>query len=166
MWRFVAFENKVMFDVLGKAPGRGAYIWPDAQNLVTLVQAKSKKPNPLSRALQAELPANLPVQVETALRKHCLQHLGLLKKANQLCLGAQPILENRKKLVGVLLANDAGSDTQNKLKALECETLSLFSKLELDFALNHPNLAAVGLTNAAFWPKLRALYTFQQAGLN
>jgi len=106
-------------DVLGKAPGRGAWIGVPRAELEA-AQAKGKLRGGLARALHAKdftIPDDLGARIEAQLRRAALDRLGLEARAGTLILGSDRIEEAaRRGQVHLLLhARDAGEDGRRKL---------------------------------------------------
>jgi predicted RNA-binding protein YlxR (DUF448 family) len=106
-------------DVLGKAPGRGAWIGVDQETLIA-AQKKGKLKGGLARALQDhafQIPDDLAEKIVERLQWATLQRLGLESRAGNLITGSDRIDENaRRGSVRVLMhARDAGDDGRRKL---------------------------------------------------
>ncbi|WP_083720859.1 DUF448 domain-containing protein [Sphingopyxis sp. QXT-31] len=106
-------------DVLGKAPGRGAWIGVNRADLET-AQAKGKLKGGLARALhegQFVIPDDLGARIEAQLQRATLDRLGLESRSGTLISGNEKIeTAARKGQVRLLLhASDAGEDGRKKL---------------------------------------------------
>jgi predicted RNA-binding protein YlxR (DUF448 family) len=106
-------------DVLGKAPGRGAWIGVTRADLET-AQAKGKLKGGLARALhegQFVIPDDLGARIEAQLQRATLDRLGLESRSGTLLSGNEKIeTAARKGQVRLLLhASDAGEDGRKKL---------------------------------------------------
>ena len=151
--RFVKAPNgEVVFDLSGKAPGRGAYCLPNQSALALALKKRA-----FERKLAGKVPENFIENIIQLLKADALKALGLAKKANALVLGVDNILGQRNHLAGVLLAADMGQDAAKRLQPLPLEKCTVFKNAELAEALGQPHVAAAGLTNAQFWPKFRRL---------
>ncbi|QZH74083.1 MAG: DUF448 domain-containing protein [Erythrobacter sp.] len=109
----------VLPDPLAKAPGRGAWIGVQREELTAAV-ASGKLRGALSRAFKTgklAIPDDLPQRVEQGLRKALLQRLGLEMRSGKLILGSDRIAqEARAGAVAALYhAADASEDGKRKL---------------------------------------------------
>lgn len=112
-------DGLVLPDAHAKAPGRGAWIGVTAAELDNAL-AKGKLKGALARAFKTvalDIPADLPSQVEGALRRALAERLGLEMRSGTLILGTQRIAETaRAGGVALLLhASDASEDGRKKL---------------------------------------------------
>ena len=106
-------------DVLGKAPGRGAWIGVDRATLEA-AQAKGKLKGGLARALHESgfaIPDDLGERIEAQLKRATLDRLGLESRSGTLISGNDKIEQAaRRGQVRLLLhASDAGEDGRKKL---------------------------------------------------
>jgi len=112
-------DGTVAPDVRARAGGRGAWIAVDRVALETAI-AKGRLKRALARAFRTAtilIPADLPEQIEAALRRATLDRLGLEARAGTLLTGSERIAEAaRKGSVSLLLhARDAAADGTRKL---------------------------------------------------
>lgn len=112
-------DGSVAPDVRAKAGGRGAWIGVDRPTLETAI-AKGKLKGGLARAFKTGafiIPADLPDQIEAALRRATLDRLGLEARAGTLLTGSDKIADAaRKGSVALLIhAGDAALDGNRKL---------------------------------------------------
>lgn len=112
-------DGSIAPDVLGKAPGRGAWIGVDRATLEA-AQAKGKLKGGLARALQDShftIPDDLGARIEAQLARATLDRLGLESRSGTLLSGNEKIeTAARKGQVRLLLhASDAGEDGRKKL---------------------------------------------------
>jgi len=112
-------DGTIAPDVLGKAPGRGAWIGVD-RHALEAAQAKGKLKGGLARALlegQFVIPDDLGARVEAQLQRATLDRLGLEARAGTLLSGSDKIEQAaRRGQVSLLLhARDAGEDGRKKL---------------------------------------------------
>lgn len=141
-------------DISGKLPGRGVYLIPTAENYAIAIKKKV-----FAHQLDTNQPPPPFAEVAALLEKDALQRLGLAKKAGQLVLGLDNVLEEGRKstLKALILAADAGADARNKVEALsrrlELPLLMPFGKAALEQALGQPNLTVIGFTRLdTAWP--------------
>jgi predicted RNA-binding protein YlxR (DUF448 family) len=111
-------DNNVAPDILGKAPGRGAWIGVPASELET-ARAKGKLAGALKRAFKAEtvvVPGDIVERIRINLEKATLNRLGLEARASNLISGAEKVDQAaRSGIVAMLLhASDASSDGAGK----------------------------------------------------
>lgn len=112
-------DGTIAPDVLGKAPGRGAWIGVDRATL-EVAQAKGKLKGGLARALHEgafKIPGDLGALIEARLERATLDRLGLESRSGTLISGNEKIEQAaRKGQVRLLLhASDAGEDGRKKL---------------------------------------------------
>ncbi len=112
-------DNQIAPDVLGKAPGRGAWIGVTRDTL-DAAQTKGKLKGALCRTLKEAaitLPDNLGALITAQLERATLDRLGLEARAGMLLSGNDKIeTAARKGQVKLLLhAADAGEDGRKKL---------------------------------------------------
>lgn len=111
-------DGSVAPDIFAKAPGRGAWIGVNSEEL-TKAQAKGKLAGLLRRAFKTdkiELIDDLSGRIERGLEKAFLDRLGLEARAGHLILGAEKIdAASRSGQVRLLLhAADASADGSGK----------------------------------------------------
>lgn len=112
-------DGMIAPDVLGKAPGRGAWIGVPRAELEA-AQAKGKLKGGISRALHegnVTIPEDLGARVEAQLQRATLDRLGLESRSGTLISGNEKIEQAaRRGQVRLLLhACDAGEDGRKKL---------------------------------------------------
>jgi predicted RNA-binding protein YlxR (DUF448 family) len=112
-------DGTIAPDVLGKAPGRGAWIGVDRAALEA-AQAKGKLKGGLARALHEggfTIPDDLGARIAAQLQRATLDRLGLESRSGTLISGNEKIEQAaRRGQVRLLLhANDAGEDGRKKL---------------------------------------------------
>ena len=112
-------DGTIAPDVLGKAPGRGAWIGVDRETLEA-AQAKGKLKGGLARALHEgniAIPDDLGARIEAQLQRATLDRLGLESRSGTLISGNEKIEQAaRRGQVRLLLhASDAGEDGRKKL---------------------------------------------------
>ncbi len=110
---------EVLPDPGAKAPGRGAWITPDAQALEKAIASGQLK-GALARAFKGgkfAIPENLPALVKAALVRHVTDRLGLEMRAGNIVLGSHRIAESARGGAVALLfhASDASEDGRKKL---------------------------------------------------
>ena len=112
-------DGTIAPDVLGKAPGRGAWIGVSRAELEA-AQAKGKLKGGLARALREAgftIPDDLGARIAAQLQRATLDRLGLESRSGMLILGHERIEQAaRRGQVRLLLhARDAGADGCKKL---------------------------------------------------
>lgn len=132
-------ENRIWFDVNGKAPGRGAYVFPSSDCLEKAFQKRG-----ISRTLGAQVPETLRSEVESALYKQILQGLGLAKKSGHLVIGTEKVLAEAKNIQTLVLANDAAANTAAKLQNIP-HTYRFGTQEDLSRVTGVANCVAVGI---------------------
>ncbi|MEO0589982.1 MAG: DUF448 domain-containing protein [Pseudomonadota bacterium] len=109
----------VLPDPGAKAPGRGAWIAPDAQALEKAI-ADGQLRGALARAFKGaklSIPDALPFMVEAALTRHLTDRLGLEMRAGNIVLGSGRIADQARMgaVARLLHARDASEDGRRKL---------------------------------------------------
>lgn len=112
-------DGTIAPDVLGKAPGRGAWIGVPRAELEA-AQAKGKLKGGIARALHegnVTIPDDLGARIEAQLQRATLDRLGLESRSGTLISGNEKIEQAaRRRQVRLLLhACDAGEDGRKKL---------------------------------------------------
>lgn len=115
----LAPDGQVLPDILGKAPGRGAWIAADRPGLEHAL-AKGKLKAGLARAFKTgafQIPDDLPDRIEAMLERFTLERLGLEARGGFLLTGTERIeTAARGGAVALLLhARDAAPDGRRKL---------------------------------------------------
>jgi uncharacterized protein len=111
-------DGSVAPDILGKAPGRGAWIGVPADEL-EIARAKGKLAGTLKRAFKADVvsvPDDIVERIRINLEKATLDRLGLEARASNLISGAEKVDQAaRSGVVALLLhAADASNDGAGK----------------------------------------------------
>lgn len=138
-------DNKIWFDISGKANGRGAYV--HAEHLNDAIKRKA-----LTRALKVEAATDdLINQTKSPIFQAVMQNLGLLKKGNCLVLGGDKVIESLKygKICAILLATDAAKNTVNMFSHADETVLSIGTKADFEQALGIPNCTVIGISHGA-----------------
>ena len=112
-------EGQVLPDALARAPGRGAWIGVDRDELETAL-ATGKLKGALARAFKGApltIPGDLPALTENALRKAFLDRLGLEMRSGRLILGSDRIANEARSggVAALYHAADASEDGTRKL---------------------------------------------------
>ncbi|QDP19966.1 DUF448 domain-containing protein [Sphingomonas xanthus] len=153
-------DGQVAPDVRARAPGRGAWIGVDRRT-VDEANAKGRLKGALSRAFKTqalEIPSDLGERIETALRQHALDRLGLEARGGMLVNGAERVeAAARQGKVHLLIhAADAGADGRRKLDQAWRVGGGGPAGLEfpeprtiLSMALGRENVVHIALTDAA-----------------
>ena len=115
----LASDGAIHPDVRAKAPGRGAWIGVTRVELEAAL-AKGRLKGALARAFKTgdfAIPADLPEQIEGALRRNALDRLGLESRGGTVLIGSDRIEQAARsgKLQALYHAADAGEDGRRKL---------------------------------------------------
>lgn len=156
-------DGRVLPDVRGRAPGRGAWIGVDRSALETAI-ARGKLRGALSRAFKTGeiiVPDDLPMLIAAQLERAMLDRLGLEARAGKLLTGGERIETAARsgQLAGLYHASDAGADGVARLAkawrvGLDEEgsgRMGLVLPLGrpiLSMALGRENVVHIGLTDA------------------
>ncbi len=107
-------NDRIVFDVEAKLPGRGVWLSPKADYL-----AEAIKRNAFSRALktQVQLPDDLAERVPAALKAKCMENLHFCRKAGLLVQGFEKVKAAllKEKVALLIHACDAADDGRAKL---------------------------------------------------
>jgi predicted RNA-binding protein YlxR (DUF448 family) len=110
-------DGVVTPDVAAKLPGRGAWVRADRQSV-----REAGKKGAFARAFKsaANVPEDLPDQVEALLVRRCLNHLSMARRAAAIAVGATQVeAAIRAKPVFVLIeAADGAEEGREKLMSL------------------------------------------------
>ncbi len=133
-------EGTLVPDLTARLPGRGLWLSP-RRDMIEKACAR----NLFAKAARAQirLPDNLLEQTERALRRRCLDLIGLARRAGQTAAGYEQVRERLGAGSAVLLiqARDAAVDGRRKIAALakagnpELPIAAPFSAAELGQAL-------------------------------
>ena len=115
----VSPDGDLLPDALAKAPGRGAWIGVDKDQLAE-ARANGKLRAALARAFKGarlNIPDDLPDRMEQALIRALLDRLGLEMRAGKLILGSDRIAGDARmgKIAALYHAADASADGSRKL---------------------------------------------------
>ncbi|MCS6780898.1 MAG: RNA-binding protein [Geminicoccaceae bacterium] len=155
MIRFViAPDGAVVADVDERLPGRGIWLEADRARL-----AEAVKKNVFARAAKAPArpAADLPATVEAALRRRCLDLLGLARRAGLVVAGFDQVeAALAKGGVGlVLIAADAASQAQKIRRAAgSVPVVSSLGRAELGRALGRDELVYVAVAASGLAQRL------------
>lgn len=149
MLRFVAGpRNTLVFDVTGKLPGRGVWIYP-LREVVQKAVAKKMFAKFLFAPVQTK--PEVMEQVETGLRTRVLSLLGLARKSGVVVFGFEAV--KKAMLNGGLAmafeAEDASAREQDKLyhHAPDIFVCSCFSREELGHMMGQDKVVHIGILN-------------------
>ena len=157
-------DGQVAPDVRARAPGRGAWIGVDRATL-DAANAKGKLKGALARAFKTSelaIPADLGEKIESALRQHLLDRLGLEARGGTLLSGSDKVeTACRSGQVHLLIhAADASIDGNKKLDAAwrvggadrrghDRGMVFPETRTILSMALGRENVVHIALTDAA-----------------
>lgn len=149
-------DGTVSLDLVGKKPGRGAYVCPKAACL-----AKARKAKRIERALEVAIPPKYTTPCRAKLparRKQMQQHkavfaLSLCRKAGALVTGFDAVKESvyQGKAALVLCAQDASEGTQARVRRFcegLCQVLTLPCTQAQLAAVTKKNTAVLAVQNA------------------
>lgn len=146
--RLVCYDSRVVVDYHGKLPGRGAYVCPK-RNCIERAMKKGR----LERAFKFEPEqeghidyADLPAQVEQAIKRQILALLGLAARAGKVVSGWNSVKAklSSRKLKLILIAEDAAPSALRRFAMMDIANVVL-SKEELGKALGKPPRSVVGI---------------------
>ena len=140
--RFVlAPDGRVVFDLKGSLPGRGAWLAPERAAFEEALRRRA-----FSRAFKApaQVPPDLHAQVLGQLRRAALDALSLARKAGEATFGFEKVRQalKRGEVAVLIAAHDGARDGRSKLaalkKALESDipVVETFSAAELGLAFD------------------------------
>ncbi len=107
-------DNRVVFDVAHKLPGRGMWLYPDKANFQLAVR---KQLFSKSAKMNVRIPADLESQVVTGLKRRSLELMGFARKSGVLIFGFEGVRKAIPdgQIAVVLEASDAARNGQEKL---------------------------------------------------
>lgn len=168
----IAPDGRVLPDVRGKAPGRGAWVGVGRAELEQAI-AKGRFRGALARAFKGEplsVPDDLADRIDAALRQSLLDRLGLEARSSTLITGFDKIdVACRRGQVRLLLhAADAGADGRRKLDqawrvGMDREGTDLagrslpVDRSALSMALGRENVVHIAMIEAKAGQRVRAL---------
>jgi uncharacterized protein len=153
-------DGHVAPDIRARAPGRGAWIGVGRKSLDE-ANAKGKLKGALARAFKTgeiEVPPDLGERIETALKAHALDRLGLEARSGTLVTGGERIeTAARQGKVHLLIhAADAGDDGNRRLDQAwrvgggdQAGLVFPEGRTILSMALGRENVVHIALTDAA-----------------
>lgn len=159
--RFVAApDGKIVADLAARLPGRGVWVTCSRDCVGEAIRSDA-----FSRSLKTKVRAatELPVQIDTLLRKRALDALSIANKAGEVVTGFFKLETGLDKgqIVAVLHAMEAARDGRNKLdrKLMASNPsapapIGLFSVAELSLALGRANVVHAGLKGGGASRKL------------
>lgn len=153
-------DGDVLPDLLGKAPGRGAWLGCDRPTLETAM-AKGQLRGALARSFKGAkltVPDDLADRIAQGLERVTLDRLGLESRAGQLVTGTEKIdvAARRGKLAMLLHAADAAVDGTARLdqawrvgsEDMSVRSISLpVGREPLSLALGRGNVVHIGVTD-------------------
>jgi predicted RNA-binding protein YlxR (DUF448 family) len=150
MVRFVVGpDNSVVPDVDHRLPGRGLWL-SAARDMVET--ATSKRLFAKAARNNVTVPADLADTVADLLRRRCLNHLGLARRAGLVAAGAEKVRAQMTsgRTGAVFQAVDGSLPERRKLLALapDLPVIDLFTAAELGTALGRDAVVHVGLARA------------------
>ena len=169
--RFVLGPDRSLVpDLAGRLPGRGMWVGADR---ATLASALAR--NQFAKAARGpvQAPADLVEQVERMLVHRCLDRVGLARRAGELVVGFDQVLDwlRRGRCALVLVASDAAAEGRRRITvaAGRVPVIAAFDRQELGGALGraeavHAGLAASGNTRRLL-AELGRLRGFRELGM-
>jgi uncharacterized protein len=141
--------DAVVPDVDGRLPGRGLWLSADRAMIET---AASKRLFSKAARHNTHAPANLADTVADLLRRRCLNHLGLTRRAGLVAVGAEKVRAQiaAGRTAVLFEAADGSVPERSKITALApaLPVVDLFSSAELGAALGRDAAVHVGLAAA------------------
>ncbi len=154
MLRFVAGpDGYIYFDITGELPGNAGYITPNVACIRKALETHSLE-NTLGATLLGTIESFQKMVLET-IEKRLLGKLGLLRKAGQLLMGCDNILDNvaGNNIAVVFYAEDIATNTLNKLKSAtkknKVPLLAICNGAKLDIAFDKGNCTVIALRKQA-----------------
>ncbi len=146
--RLVCYDSRVVVDYHHRLPGRGAYVCPERSCI-----ERAMKKRRLERAFKFESEteqggqmdyADLPAQIERAIKRQILGLLGLAARAGKVISGWNNVKGNLRRLKLILIAEDAAPSTLRRFAHLEGAHVAM-GKEELGRALGKPPRSVIGV---------------------
>ena len=146
--------GRLVPDLRGRLPGRGLWLSADRELLLA-----SRTRRSLARAgvRDVDLEA-LRAELEELLRRHCLELVGLARRAGQAVVGYEKVREAlaRDEVAVLLVARDASANARKRFRRLPPDTLRIeaFDRRELGAALGRSEAVYVALAPGRLAEKL------------
>lgn len=163
MIRFVIGpDERLVPDIAGDLPGRGAWIRADVGALRKAIKSKafSRRLAKGERPAPSAPDAGLESVIEAALAKSCLNLLGLARRAGQLVQGYEKVeaLVRSGRAALLIGARDGSEDGRRRLCALSggLPVVELFDRRELSLALGRENVVHAALTLGGLADRFRS----------
>jgi len=148
-------EGRPVFDVMGRAPGRGVYVAPDRATV-----AAALTPKGLGRLFRGRATAPSSEEAEAAvadterrLERRIADHVRLARRAGQIVWGVAEVLAAGEALGVVLLAEDASPRSTQDLASLDARGVPrrrFGDKQSLGEILGKTEVAALGVRPSVF----------------
>jgi predicted RNA-binding protein YlxR (DUF448 family) len=169
--RFVLGPDRSLVpDLAGRLPGRGMWVGADRETLARVL-ARNQFAKAARGPVQAA--ADLVDQVEQMLVQRCLDRVGLARRAGELVVGFDQVLDwlRRGRCALVLVARDGAAEGRRRITAAAggVPVLDPFGRTELGGAVGraeavHAGLAASGNTRRLL-AELGRLRGFREFGM-
>jgi hypothetical protein len=150
-------DGVVTADIAGRLPGRGFWLLPQRS-----VLEKAAQTNVFAKASRrsTSIPDDLADRVIGLLRKHCLDLIGMARRAGAAVVGFENSCNWAKSgRAGVLVhARDGSPNGRRKLGSLgrDIPVVELFDSVELSSALGRENVVHVAVARGGFSARLLA----------
>ncbi len=161
-------QGRVVFDLKGDLPGRGAWVTPERAIL-----EEAARRNLFSRAFGAQALAGDDLAGETArrLEEAALSALSLARKAGEAVSGFDKVaaLLEKGRAAVLITAGDGAPDGRRKLtgklkrSGKDCEIVDSFTSGQLSLAFSRPNVIHAAMTGGGLARKFVRLARQAQA---
>ncbi len=139
-------DARIVPDVAGDLPGRGYWLKPTRE---AVTNAVARRAFAKAARQKVAVDADLADQVEYLLCRHCLDLLGLARRAGAVTIGFEPVRGALKadRVAVLVAARDASADGRSKLRALASglRVVEAFTVDELGLALGRENVVHAAL---------------------
>jgi len=152
----MAPDGVVVPDIDGSLPGRGAWISADREAFEAAL-AKGRLAGALAHGLKtrvaaSQIPADMPVRIDSLLVGRVCNRLGLERRAGRLVAGFEAVRQAlvRRPVRVLLEASDAAVDGRRKLRARSGPDIAVFSLLtraQMSLALGRENVVHAAVEN-------------------
>lgn len=141
-------ENRVVPDLAGALPGRGAWVTADRGTLERAAKTA------FSRAFEApaQVPADFVGTVERLLARRCVDRLRLSRRAGTLAAGAAAVERwlRADRVAMLLVAFDAGKRHRDRLRTAKAPVLRALSADELGSVFGWTSVGQLAVARGGF----------------
>ena len=150
-------DEQIVFDVTGRLPGRGLWLSPERDMIET---AASKRLFSKAARRSVQVPDGLLDHVAASLKRRCLDHLGLARRAGLVAVGFEKVRAQAAagQTALILEASDGAEGGRRKVTGMapDAEVIDAFTSAELGQAVGRDHAVHVGLVSDKLTTSLAA----------